>query len=232
MSGAHDDKVAAGATNYYVHESSYVDEGARIGAGTKIWHYSHVMPGAVIGENCSLGQNVMVGRNVRIGDGCKIQNNVSVYEGVILEDYVFCGPSMVFTNVRTPRSAFPRNTSEDYTLTRVKHGASIGANATVVCGVTIGEWAFVAAGAVVTKDVPPYALVARVPARLVGWACECGVPLEEFEQGQAALAKSVGDAECAECGKRYEKIGETTIRRVERQPDEKVVPVRRERVDR
>ena len=232
MSGAHDDKVAAGATNYYVHESSYVDEGARIGAGTKIWHYSHVMPGAVIGENCSLGQNVMVGRNVRIGDGCKIQNNVSVYEGVILEDYVFCGPSMVFTNVRTPRSAFPRNTSEDYTLTRVKHGASIGANATVVCGVTIGEWAFVAAGAVVTKDVPPYALVAGVPASLVGWACECGVPLEEFERGRAALAKSVGDAECAECGKRYEKIGETTIRRVERQPDEKVVPVRRERVDR
>jgi UDP-2-acetamido-3-amino-2,3-dideoxy-glucuronate N-acetyltransferase len=232
VSGAHDDKVAAGATNYYVHESSYVDEGARIGAGTKIWHYSHVMPGAVIGENCSLGQNVMVGRNVRIGDGCKIQNNVSVYEGVILEDYVFCGPSMVFTNVRTPRSAFPRNTSEDYTLTRVKHGASIGANATVVCGVTIGEWAFVAAGAVVTKDVPPYALVAGVPASLVGWACECGVPLEEFEQGRAALAKSVGDAECAECGKRYEKIGETAIRRVERQPDEKVVPVRRERVDR
>ncbi len=201
---ARDDMGAAKTTGYYAHESVYVDDGARIGDGTKIWHYSHVMPGAVIGENCSLGQNVMVARNVSIGDGCKIQNNVSVYEGVILEDYVFCGPSMVFTNVKTPRSAFPRNTSEDYALTRVKHGASIGANATIVSGVTIGEWAFVAAGAVVTRDVPPYALLAGVPGKLIGWACECGVTLE-FDGGRA---------ECAECGRCYEKTSENAVRRL------------------
>jgi len=159
------------------------------------------MPGAVIGENCSLGQNVMVASNVRIGNGCKIQNNVSVYEGVTLEDYVFCGPSMVFTNVITPRSAYPRNTSDNYASTRVKYGASIGANATVVCGTTIGEWAFIAAGAVVTRDVPPYALVAGVPGRTIGWACQCGVSLA-FEDQQAA---------CPQCGKRYEKTSETSV---------------------
>lgn len=188
--------------DWWKHESAYVDEGARIGMGTKIWHFCHVSAKAEIGENCSLGQNVYIANNVKIGNGCKLQNNVSVYEGVILEDYVFCGPSMVFTNVKTPRAAFPRNTSEDYLVTRVKHGASIGANATVVCGITIGDWAFVAAGAVVTKNVPPYALVAGVPARVVGWACECGVPLR-FEGEVAA---------CGSCGRQYVKAGERMVR--------------------
>lgn len=188
-------------SDYFVHESAYVDEGARIGKGTKIWHFCHIMSGAEIGERCSLGQNVFVANNVKIGNGVKIQNNVSVYEGVILEDYVFCGPSMVFTNVKTPRSAYPRNTSADYARTLVKRGASIGANATIVCGVTIGEWAFVAAGAVVTKDVPPYALVAGVPARIIGWACKCGTRLE-FDGVTAA---------CSECGRQYEKRGERSV---------------------
>ncbi|MBX2863953.1 MAG: N-acetyltransferase, partial [Leptolyngbyaceae cyanobacterium MAG.088] len=140
--------------DYFAHETACIDEGAQIGAGTKIWHFSHVMPKAKIGKNCSLGQNVFVANNVVIGDGCKIQNNVSLYEGVILEDYVFCGPSMVFTNVKTPRCEFPRNTSDDYKKTRIKQGTSIGANATIICGVTINEYAFIAAGAVVTKDIP------------------------------------------------------------------------------
>jgi UDP-2-acetamido-3-amino-2,3-dideoxy-glucuronate N-acetyltransferase len=192
------------ADGYFVHETAVVDTGAQIGAGTKIWHFCHVMPGAVIGEGCSLGQNVFVANNVRIGKGCKIQNNVSVYEGVILEDYVFCGPSMVFTNVKTPRAAFPRNTSADYATTRVKHGASIGANATIVCGVTIGEWAFIAAGAVVTKDVPPYALVAGLPGRVIGWACECGTALR-FADDRAL---------CSVCGKEYTIMDDEIVRRV------------------
>jgi len=168
-----------------VHPSSYLDEGIAIGEGTTIWHFCHVLPGAVIGKRCSIGQNVMIGRNVRIGDGCKIQNNVSLYEGVVLEDYVFCGPSMVFTNVTTPRCLFPRNTSEDYAPTLVKRGASVGANATIVCGVTLHECAFVAAGAVVTKDVPPYAMVAGVPARVIGHMCERGERLAFDARGVA-----------------------------------------------
>lgn len=190
--------------NYFVHESSYVDDGAKIGKGTKVWHFSHVMAGAEIGEGCSLGQNVFVANNVKIGSNVKIQNNVSVYEGVILEDDVFCGPSMVFTNVKTPRSAFPRNTSSDYATTLVKRGASIGANATIVCGVTIGEWAFVAAGAVVTRDVPPYAVVAGVPARIIGWACKCGVTLVGKE----------GEVACPECGRQYKIIGNSGIKHI------------------
>ncbi|BDU75441.1 acyltransferase [Mesoterricola sediminis] len=157
-----------------VHPLAVVDPGAEVGEGTRIWHFCHVYPGARVGARCVLGQNVMVAAGVVIGDACKIQNNVSLYEGVVLEDHVFCGPSMVFTNVRTPRCLFPRNTSADYVETRVKRGASIGANATVVCGVTLHEGAFVAAGAVVTRDVPAYAMVAGVPARIIGHMCERG----------------------------------------------------------
>ncbi|MBL7978375.1 MAG: N-acetyltransferase [Bacteroidetes Order II. Incertae sedis bacterium] len=158
----------------FVHPTAIVEDGAKVGNGTRIWHFSHILSEAEIGENCTLGQNVMVGKGVKIGHGCKIQNNVSVYEGVILEDFVFCGPSMVFTNVRTPRSEFPRNTSADYATTHVKRGASIGANATIVCGITLHECAFVAAGAVVTKDVPAYAMVAGVPAQQIGWMSAYG----------------------------------------------------------
>ncbi|MCB6607640.1 acyltransferase [[Clostridium] symbiosum] len=158
---------------YFVHESSYVDDDVTIGKGTKIWHFSHVQKGAIIGENCVLGQNVNISNNVKIGDNVKIQNNVSVYEGVELEEGVFCGPSCVFTNDLTPRAEFPKG-AEMYKKTLVKKGASIGANATIVCGIVIGEYAMVAAGAVVTKDVPEYTLVAGVPAKIVGEVDEQG----------------------------------------------------------
>ena len=152
---------------YFIHDSSYLDEKVSIGEGTKIWHFSHIQSGANIGENCSIGQNVNVGNNVTIGNNVKIQNNVSIYEGVELEDYVFCGPSMVFTNIKIPRSEFPQKGSNHYLKTLVKKSASIGANATIICGVTIGEYSLVGSGAVVTKDVPPYTLVVGSPARVI-----------------------------------------------------------------
>ena len=157
-----------GKNKFFIHESSYVDESVQIGEGTKIWHFSHVQSGASIGENCSIGQNVNVGNNVKIGNHVKIQNNVSVYEGVELEDYVFCGPSMVFTNIKVPRSEFPQRGTEFYSKTLVKKSASIGANATIVCGVTIGEYAMIGSGTVVTKDVPAYALVVGNPGLVLG----------------------------------------------------------------
>ncbi|WP_312469065.1 DapH/DapD/GlmU-related protein [Neobacillus sp.] len=178
--------------SYFVHESSYIDENVTIGVGTKVWHFSHVQKGAHIGENCSIGQNVNISTNVKIGNGVKIQNNVSVYEGVELEDYVFCGPSMVFTNDLTPRSKYPKGT-EGYIRTLVKYGASIGANATIVCGNTIGRWSMIASGAVVTKDVLDYALMAGVPAQQIGWVCECGLVLKN-------------ELKCNECGKEYTLI--------------------------
>lgn len=158
---------------YFIHESSYVDDNVEIGNGTKIWHFSHIQTGARIGMNCTLGQNVNISNNVRIGNGVKIQNNVSIYEGVELENYVFCGPSCVFTNDLTPRTKFPKG-SVNYVKTLVREGATIGANATVVCGNTIGKYAMIAAGAVVTSNVADYALVAGVPSKRIGWVCECG----------------------------------------------------------
>jgi UDP-2-acetamido-3-amino-2,3-dideoxy-glucuronate N-acetyltransferase len=180
--------------NYFVHESSYVDEPSTIGEGTKIWHFSHVLKGVTVGKKCNIGQNVVIGPNVKVGDNCKIQNNVSVYEGVELEDNVFCGPSMVFTNVFNPRSEVVRK--DEYRKTLVKQGASIGANATVVCGSTVGEYAFIGAGAVVTKDVPAYALVMGNPARRTGWMCRCGEKL-----GKASAGDTV---HCPACGAIYD----------------------------
>jgi UDP-2-acetamido-3-amino-2,3-dideoxy-glucuronate N-acetyltransferase len=179
---------------YFVHESSFVDDNVIIGEGTRVWHFSHIQSGAKIGENCVLGQNVNVGNNVTIGNYVKIQNNVSVYEGVTLEDYVFCGPSMVFTNILDPRSKYPQVGSKYYIKTLVKEGASLGANCTIVCGTTIGKYAFVGAGSVVTKDVPDYAVVVGNPARKVGWMSEAGQKLQFNE---------FGVAQCQKSGKKY-----------------------------
>ena len=176
----------------FVHESSYVDDGVTIGEGTKVWHFCHIQKGAVIGRNCSLGQNVNVANNVRIGNGVRIQNNVSIYEGVELEDNVFCGPSCVFTNVSTPRAHFPVHGA--YARTLVREGASLGANSTIVCGHIVGRSAMIAAGAVVSRDVKDYALMAGVPARQIGWVCECGLRL--------------GGSLACSCGRKYRLVGE------------------------
>ena len=191
-----------------VHESAYVDDGATIGAGTRIWHFVHVLGGAVIGARCSLGQNVVVMNRVRIGDNVKIQNNVSVYEGVELADDVFCGPSMVFTNVFNPRSAVSRK--DEYRPTLVQRGASIGANATIVCGVTIGAYAFIGAGAVITRDVPAYALMAGVPARRIGWMSEAGHKL--VSDGTMDDASGHERLRCPETGTLYQRAGDTVSR--------------------
>jgi UDP-2-acetamido-3-amino-2,3-dideoxy-glucuronate N-acetyltransferase len=180
--------------NYTKHETAIIDEGAQIGEGTRIWHWTHICSGAKIGERCSLGQNVFVGNKVIIGNNVKIQNNVSVYDNVTLEDDVFCGPSMVFTNVYNPRSAIPRK--NEYRDTLVKHGATLGANCTIVSGVTIGKYAFAGAGAVVTHEVPDYALVAGVPARQIGWMSEYGEQLDLPLQGNT-------EAVCSKTGKKY-----------------------------
>lgn len=187
---------------YFVHESSYVDEGARIGDGTRVWHFSHVLSGTRIGRNANIGQNVVIGPDVSIGDGCKIQNNVSIYKGVTLEDEVFCGPSMVFTNVYNPRSAIRR--MDEIRPTLVKRGTTIGANATIICGITIGSYAFIGSGAVVLKDVPDYGLVVGNPAEQKGWMCACGIQ----------LAFKNDEATCQGCGNQYQRIGKKRITQV------------------
>jgi UDP-2-acetamido-3-amino-2,3-dideoxy-glucuronate N-acetyltransferase len=184
-------------TRFHVHESSYVDDGCQIGDGTRIWHFCHIMTGAVIGERCNIGQNVVISPDVTLGNNVKVQNNVSIYTGVVLEDDVFCGPSMVFTNVVNPRSHVVRR--HEYQRTRVGRGASLGANCTVVCGHDIGRYAFVGAGAVVTKNVPDYALVVGNPGRIAGWMCECGVKL-------ATGATPPQSARCATCGATYSLV--------------------------
>jgi UDP-2-acetamido-3-amino-2,3-dideoxy-glucuronate N-acetyltransferase len=190
--------------DYFVHESSYVDQPCRIGKGTKIWHFCHIMSDTVIGERCSLGQNVVVSPGCVLGNNVKIQNNVSIYTGVILEDDVFCGPSCVFTNVVNPRSHVIRK--HEYQPTVVREGASIGANATIVCGVTLGRYCFVGAGSVVTRDVPDYAMVYGNPARLRDWMCCCGIKL-----GLGTSVDELTSAQCQACGRRYGRQGGTVL---------------------
>ncbi|MHA1381771.1 MAG: Gfo/Idh/MocA family oxidoreductase [Candidatus Helarchaeota archaeon] len=184
--------------SYFVHETSFIDENVSIGRGTKIWHFSHILNNTIIGKNCNIGQNVVIGPNVTIGNNVKIQNNVSVYDGVSLEDDVFCGPSMVFTNILNPRSHWPRK--DEYRKTLVKKGASLGANSTILCGITIGRYAFIGAGAIVNKDIPDYALVYGVPAEIKGWMCFCGEKLKLSNSPE-----SIKYAECKNCKKKYKK---------------------------
>ena len=192
-------------TDVFVHPTSIIDEDVEIGAGTKIWYFCHIQAGARIGKNCSLGQNVNVSNNVIIGNGVKIQNNVSIYEGVELKDYVFCGPSCVFTNDLTPRAKYPKGHA-GYLKTVVEEGATIGANATVVCGHTIGKWALIGAGAVVTSDVPAYALMLGIPARRSGWACECGEILQDDHLRKGYI--------CKKCGRKYNE-GRSGLKEIE-----------------
>lgn len=186
-------------TEYFVHPSSCIDEGAHIGVGTSIWHFSHVMSSARIGDHCNIGQNVFIAADVQVGNNVKIQNNVSLYTGVVVEDDVFLGPSMVFTNVINPRSHI--NRKHEYKPTLVQRGASIGANATILCGITLGQYCFIGAGAVVTRDVPGYALVYGNPARIQGWMCQCGLQLELDKDAESQIL------ECRSCGTSYRKAG-------------------------
>jgi UDP-2-acetamido-3-amino-2,3-dideoxy-glucuronate N-acetyltransferase len=185
--------------SFFVHPSSYVDEPSKIGAGTTIWHFSHVMKNCNIGEGCNIGQNVVISPDVVVGRNVKIQNNVSVYTGCILEDDVFCGPSMVFTNVVNPRSHVARK--DEYKRTLVRRGASLGANSTVVCGITVGQYAFVGAGSVVTRDVPNYALIYGNPARIRGWMCNCGIKLP------LGVGSGAESAQCSACAREYRRDG-------------------------
>lgn len=185
--------------DYFVHESSYIDDNVKIGKGTKIWHFSHIMSDAIIGENCNIGQNVVISPGVILGNGVKVQNNISIYSGVICEDNVFLGPSMVFTNVINPRAFIERK--HEFKQTLVKKGASIGANATVVCGYTVGQYSLIGAGTVVTKNVPDFALYLGNPGRITGWVCQCGVKLKFVN----------GEATCEACGDKYVKTDELEV---------------------
>lgn len=195
--------------DYFAHVSAYIDDDVQIGSGTKIWHFSHIQRGSVIGENCTLGQNVNIAEDVEIGNNCRIQNNVSVYHGVTLENGIFCGPSCVFTNDLTPRAEFPKG-RQNYKKTMVRHGASIGANATIVCGHTIGEYAMIGAGAVVASDVPAYTLMLGIPAKPAGVVCRCGCILKRFrlEENVSVMPDETGDIVCKECGQSYRIVTE------------------------
>lgn len=201
--------------SHFVHESSYIDEGVVIGEGTKIWHFCHILSGSKIGINCTIGQNVMIGPDTKVGNYCKIQNNVSIYNGVELEDYVFCGPSMVFTNILNPRCEFPQRGEEFNVKTLVRYGASIGANATIVCGITVGRFAFIGAGAVANADVPDYALMLGVPAVRKGWMSRHGFRLPQPDED--------GIMTCPKSGWRYRETGPGVLRCLDQSEDTPVI---------